>query len=351
MFQVGEAGREKVPMSMSEGNMLQQQMKRRKRVNRIKKAVISLVAIWMSVLTFLCVGLYMKVNELESHIDEIAKSLPQAEQVQNTETKNQPKAEEGGSVKNDVEDTEEQPDAKDEAKSIAQAEPQVGNVTVNDQSDNLADATETQKVYLTFDDGPSENTAKILDILKKYNIKATFFVIGKTDEVSKAMYQRIVAEGHTLGMHSWSHKYSVLYDSLDAFEQDYEQIHDYLYEITGVDCKYYRFPGGSSNRVSNCDMSQFINCLNEKGVTYFDWNVSSGDATSQAYTVDELIQNVMKDVLKYKTSVVLMHDSTVKPTTVEALAPLIEKLQASGATILPIDGNTTPVQHVVISAQ
>ena len=205
---------------------------------------------------------------------------------------------------------------------------------------------EARKVALTFDDGPSDNTAAILDTLAKYNVKATFFVVGKTDDQSKEMYQRIVNEGHTLGMHSYSHKYSVVYDSLDAFETDFNQLQSYLYDITGQECRLYRFPGGSSNQVSNTDMSEFIRFLNEEGVTYFDWNVSSGDATSQAYTADELLNNVLTDVPKYKTSVVLMHDSNTKSTTVEALGPMIEALQGMGAQILPIDENTTLVQHI-----
>lgn len=171
-------------------------------------------------------------------------------------------------------------------------------------------------------------------------------MVGKTDDQSKEMYQRIVNEGHTLGMHSYSHKYSVVYDSLDAFETDFNQLQSYLYDITGQECRLYRFPGGSSNQVSNTDMSEFIRFLNEEGVTYFDWNVSSGDATSQAYTADELLNNVLTDVPKYKTSVVLMHDSNTKSTTVEALGPMIEALQGMGAQILPIDENTTLVQHI-----
>lgn len=109
---------------------------------------------------------------------------------------------------------------------------------------------------------------------------------------------------------------------------------------------YYRFPGGSSNQVSNTDMKEFISYLNSQGVTYFDWNVSSGDATSQAYTSDELVENVLKDVVKYKTSIVLMHDSDTKPATVEALGPMIEALNKLGAQILPIDDDTTAIQHV-----
>lgn len=102
---------------------------------------------------------------------------------------------------------------------------------------------EKLKVYLTFEDGPSTNTQQILDILKQYNVKATFFVIGKTDDLSKEMYKKIVEEGHTLGMHSYSHKYSVIYDSMSAFEQDFNQIHDYLKEVTGVELQILSFSG------------------------------------------------------------------------------------------------------------
>ena len=199
---------------------------------------------------------------------------------------------------------------------------------------------------MTFDDGPSENTEKILDILKEKDVKATFFVIGNADESAKELYQRIVAEGHTLGMHSYSHKYSVIYQSLEAFQNDFHQLRTYLTEITGVEPQIMRFPGGSSNQVSNTDMKEFIRFLKEKGITYYDWNVASGDATSQAYTPDELVENVVHDVTAYETSVVLMHDSSPKATTVEALEPMIDKLQQMGAEILPIDETTEPVQHI-----
>ena len=207
---------------------------------------------------------------------------------------------------------------------------------------------EARKVALTFDDGPSEHTNEILDILDDYGIKATFFVVGKEDEASLAAYQRIVDEGHTIAMHSYSHKYSDIYSSLDAFQTDLERIQNLIYDTTGVECRYYRFPGGSSNKVSNTDMSAYISYLNAQGITYYDWNVSSGDATTQAFTADELVENVMTDVVKYKTSVVLLHDSTAKTTTVQALPAMIEALQQSGAVILPIDEDTTVIQHVCI---
>ena len=187
-----------------------------------------------------------------------------------------------------------------------------------------------------------------MDILDDYGIKATFFVNGREDEESLAAYKRIVDEGHTIAMHSYSHKYSEIYSSLDAFKKDYEKIQNLIYDTTGVESMYYRFPGGSSNRVSNAHMSDYIKFLNEQGIVYFDWNVSSGDATSQAFTADELVENVMSDVVKYKTSVVLMHDAKTKSTTVQALPEIIEALQKSGALILPIDENTDVIQHTSI---
>ncbi len=316
---------------------LKEQQDRRKRINRIKKGLISFIGIWMLLCMFLCVVLLFKVNSLEKQISQLVSDATVSKSAAETMSENT--SDSSGVLSYDS------TEAVGGEKATEQVIVNVSNAVESD-SENLAKENDQLKVYLTFDDGPSDNTAAILDTLAKYNVKATFFVVGKTDDQSKAMYQRIVNEGHTLGMHSYSHKYSVVYDSLDSFESDFNQIQSYLYDITGRECKLYRFPGGSSNQVSNTDMSEFIRFLNEEGVTYFDWNVSSGDATSQAYTADELLGNVLNDVTKYKTSVVLMHDSNTKTATVEALGPMIEALQGMGAQILPIDENTTLVQHI-----
>lgn len=316
---------------------LKEQQERRKRINRIKRGLISFIGIWMLLCMFLCVVLLFKVNSLEKQISQLVSDATVSKSAAETMSENT--SDKSGVFSYDS------TESIGGEKATEQVIANVSNAVESD-SENFAEENDQLKVYLTFDDGPSDNTAAILDTLAKYNVKATFFVVGKTDDQSKEMYQRIVNEGHTLGMHSYSHKYSVVYDSLDAFETDFNQLQSYLYDITGQECRLYRFPGGSSNRVSNTDMSEFIRFLNEEGVTYFDWNVSSGDATSQAYTADELLNNVLTDVPKYKTSVVLMHDSNTKSTTVEALGPMIEALQGMGAQILPIDENTTLVQHI-----
>ena len=304
-------------MDEKEQEALKKQRERRKRVQRIRTGIITFISVWMILSIVLTVIMCVKIISLQKQIDVLVGNYDQNKKVENTEA----------GVQND--------------------DFTVVN-SVTDSKDNLAEEGDIHKVYLTFDDGPSENTDKILDILDDYGIKATFFVNGREDEESLAAYKRIVDEGHTIAMHSYSHKYSEIYSSLDAFKKDYEKIQNLIYDTTGVESMYYRFPGGSSNRVSNAHMSDYIKFLNEQGIVYFDWNVSSGDATSQAFTADELVENVMSDVVKYKTSVVLMHDAKTKSTTVQALPEIIEALQKSGALTLPIDENTDVIQHTSI---
>ncbi len=203
-----------------------------------------------------------------------------------------------------------------------------------------------RRVYLTFDDGPSAYTDDILDILDAYGVKATFFVVGKKGYTEQ--YQRIVEEGHTLGMHSYSHKYQEIYSSVDAYRQDMDKLHDYLYELTGVDCKIVRFPGGSSNKkTSRVNMQEFIRYLDEVGIQYYDWNVSSGDAAAMPISAEQIADNVLKHVDRYNTVIVLMHDAAGKKSTVEALPTIIESiLQSENTVLLPITEDTIPIQHV-----
>ena len=203
------------------------------------------------------------------------------------------------------------------------------------------------KVYLTFDDGPSAYTDEILDVLAKYNVKGTFFVVGKEDEASQKALKRIVEEGHTLAMHSYSHKYSELYETLDSFMEDFHKEQDYLEEVTGEKCKFYRFPGGSSNTVSQQDMRLFAYYLDSQDVVFYDWNVDSGDAKSHHQTVEQIVENSTATINRWGTSVILMHDALDKHTTVEALPTVIETIQAMEDTaLLPITEDTIPVQHL-----
>ena len=140
-----------------------------------------------------------------------------------------------------------------------------------DETESDAEPEITKRAYLTFDDGPSGNTVEILDILDKYDVKATFFVVGRDKSYYDA-YRDIVDRGHTLGLHSYTHDYDKIYGSLADFSEDIEELRNLLYDVTGVNCVYYRFPGGSSNTVSRVDMNTLIDYVNAEGLIYYDWN-------------------------------------------------------------------------------
>ncbi|MBO4679481.1 MAG: polysaccharide deacetylase [Lachnospiraceae bacterium] len=206
-----------------------------------------------------------------------------------------------------------------------------------------------RKIYLTFDDGPSANTDAILDILKEYNVKATFFVVRHEGRNFERLYRRIVDEGHSLGMHSSTHVYSDLYSDRDAVMEDTESLRNFLYLVTGVESDIYRFPGGSTNRASSVDMHEFADALNEEGIVFFDWNVSSRDATAGGVSRDSIINNVTREIGKHSESIVLFHDLGSKVTTVEALPAIIEYINSmNDAVMLPITRETDPIQFLSV---
>lgn len=318
---------------------MKEQRLHRQRINHIKTSIIMIVGGCLLISMIFCIVLLVQIIRLDHKIDRLeADVVSIGQRAEENSNMN------GAANKNEIQSQNVEGTEASAADDNVEAD--AANEYNSTTMDNLAQEGVRQKVYLTFDDGPSQNTAKILDILKEKGIKATFFVIGNEDENAKELYQRIVAEGHTLGMHSYSHKYSVIYNSLEAFQDDFNQLRTYLTEITGVEPTIMRFPGGSSNQVSNIDMKEFIRYLNQEEIRYYDWNVASGDATSQAYTTEELIENVIRDVEKYDTSIVLMHDSSTKGTTVEALGPMIDQLEAMDVELLPIDDNTRMIQHI-----
>ncbi len=204
-----------------------------------------------------------------------------------------------------------------------------------------------RKVYLTFDDGPSDYTDELLDILDKYNVKATFFVVVNSYKY-KDQLNRILNDGHTLGLHSKSHVYSKIYADYQSYVRDVYEVHNWVYKLTGYDSKYYRFPGGSSNNVTNVPISECVSYLHRNGYEYYDWNSESRDAENLYLTPEQLNDNVMNYVRNSDGNVtVLMHDLDDHYNTIEALPALIETLQSEGFELCPIDENTVPVQHYI----
>lgn len=300
---------------------MKKEINRSQRVKRLKKMILWTIALAILIPVIGCILLSVRVFQLKKQVAVLTEQLP-TEEMQ----------EEASGVYETTKVEESVRDTETKAEEPAKINPVKSS---------------GKKVYLTFDDGPSSNTDQILDILKDYDVKATFFVVGKTDERSVKAYQRIVEEGHTLAMHSYSHKYDEIYESKEAFARDLNSLQEYLYETTGVWPRIYRFPGGSSNTVSKVDMQELIEYLTDIGITYFDWNVASGDAVSRTLPAETIVNNCLSGIEKQKESVILMHDASNKETTIEALPQIIEAIQEQGdAELLPITDETVPVQHI-----
>lgn len=218
----------------------------------------------------------------------------------------------------------------------------------NEHYINFTPPKEGYVAYLTFDDGPSINTEEILDILDYYNVKATFFVIYHKDMADK--YKAIVDRGHTIALHTYSHDYAKIYRSEKAFFNDLNRIDSYVYSVTGVHSKIIRFPGGSSNTVSRHYSQDIMDKLKKsvpaRGYVYHDWNVDSEDAAHNNLDPDKLVENVKKNLTKYRKPDILMHDSGAgKRTTVEALPEMIEYIYAQGYKMEGLQLDSYAVHH------
>lgn len=201
-------------------------------------------------------------------------------------------------------------------------------------------------IYLTFDDGPSQYTGELLDVLSKYNVKATFFVTGRNSNYFHYI-KRAYDEGHTIGLHTYSHNYSLVYSSIDAYFSDLNSINEIVREQTGSYSNIIRFPGGSSNTVSRNYtvgiMSQLSSLVESKGYKYFDWNVSSGDASSVILDSSSYAQNVINGLGNGSYYVVLQHDTNVN--SIRAVSKIIEYGLSHGYSFRAIDINSPTVHH------
>lgn len=235
--------------------------------------------------------------------------------------------------------------APDQKQTLANTDVIQKKAESTQEEETSGEEVQAKRVYLTFDDGPSIYTGQILDILKANDVKATFFVIGRDEEYYE-YYKRIVDEGHTIGMHSYSHVYQDFYASQDSFADELTRLNDLIYNVTGTRSQIFRFPGGSSNQVSALPIETYIKYLNENDIQYYDWNALSGDAVTSGLSPEQLVDNIMNDVEKNQDSIVLMHDLQTTHATVESLQLLIDTLKSEGYDILPIDENTPLIQHV-----
>lgn len=205
---------------------------------------------------------------------------------------------------------------------------------------------EDNTVYLTFDDGPSSNTDSILHYLKKYNIKATFFVVPQKNDTCYARMKAIVEAGHSIGVHSASHVYTDVYSSVEAYLDDFHAAREMIYEATGVKTEIFRFPGGSVNDFNGEVRDAIINEMTRRGFRYYDWNVDSLDSEGANWTTmyNHVLSEIAENKKKNFRSIVLMHDSGQRNNTVLVLEDIIKVLVDRNYKIDKINNDTTPVQ-------
>lgn len=244
----------------------------------------------------------------------------------------------GGVVSESMPVVSEAPENDETSETISESETTEPQAEVSGREDLKAvrpsfTKSDPKVCYLTFDDGPSENTEKILDILKENDIKATFFIVGWCVDGREDILKRIADEGHTIGIHTYSHDYEEIYSSVDAYVDDFAKAYDKIYEVTGIKPWLFRYPGGSYNSFNEDIADDIISEMNNRGFTYFDWSCATSDATVGA-TYNSCIES-FKDSLTNDYETVLMHDS--KELTVEYLQDIINYAKGEGYKFETLD--------------
>jgi peptidoglycan/xylan/chitin deacetylase (PgdA/CDA1 family) len=204
---------------------------------------------------------------------------------------------------------------------------------------------EDRVAYLTFDDGPSERTLEILEILRRENVQATFFVVNKTGERAAEIMRQTAADGHAIGMHSATHVYDTIYASTDAFLTDFWDNFMFIRDTTGQSPTVFRCPGGSLNSHNNKTGIPILVEMTRRGFVCFDWNCATGDAGSTPLKAKEMVQSVLDTARNRDQIVVLAHDAKNKYTTVEALPAIIRALRERGYRFAALDGSVKPVLY------
>ena len=204
-------------------------------------------------------------------------------------------------------------------------------------------------VYLTFDDGPTENTTKLMDVLEQNDVRGTFFVIHTYDGCEKQI-REIYKRGHCVALHTYTHEYSI-YKSEETYFDDLNKISDLVYQATGKRSMLIRFPGGSSNTISRKYKTGIMTTLTQevtkRGYAYFDWNVDSTDASRKTVSVEKIVRNSTSGIGNTNQVVLLMHDAQAKTTTVQALPDVIKAYKDAGYRFDVLSTNAAECHHGV----
>ncbi|MDT8717300.1 polysaccharide deacetylase [Clostridium sp. 19966] len=205
-------------------------------------------------------------------------------------------------------------------------------VSANASSDNTP-----KEMYLTFDDGPTPGiTDKILDSLKENNVKATFFLVGKEIEGREELVERIYREGHSIGLHTYSHKFSIIYKSEDNFIDELKKTQDIIYEITKYKATAVRFPGGSDKMLSQ----SFLDRLHQCGYTVYDWNSNLQDGEKARLSTEQYLNNSKKIKGDKNRVFLLAHNNSNNKNTAMALGTIINHYRSQEFEFKTIDNDT-----------
>lgn len=190
----------------------------------------------------------------------------------------------------------------------------------------------SKKIYLTFDDGPSICTPHVLDILDKYNVKATFFVLGSNVDKNPELVKRAYDSGHFIASHGYTHTYSQIYAYPENVLNEYNDSLSAIRKAIGIENynpHLFRFPGGSSGGKYNDVKQEAIGILKANQITYTNWNCLTGDSAGST-TIEQMWNELNETAAGDDNLVILMHDAGDKQVTVEFLPQLIEKYQSEG---------------------
>lgn len=312
---------------------------------KIKRYVRSTLFYVVSALLVVAIGasavLISTVNKKNKEIESMNTQIKTAnEQLSQTKTELQEQKDAKEQLSKKLEQVEKENKKLENAnknykkeieKLSAKKKAEVEKLTAKQNSPQSKYPKPTKVCYLTFDDGPSDNTLKILKILDEYDAKATFFVIG----TAKLEYlPKIKKAGHAIGLHSNTHDYAKIYKSTSAFFKDLDKLSDKIEKKIGEKTMLMRFPGGSNNTVSKKYrkgvMSDLTTQVQIKGYAYFDWNVDSGDASGNRVSATRIKNNVLRQAKNKNSICVLMHDTAAKTTTVKALPYILDGLKKQG---------------------
>lgn len=205
------------------------------------------------------------------------------------------------------------------------------------KADKKNDAHEKKEIYLTFDDGPSDKTTEnILQVLKENDVKGTFFIIGKYIDGREDVLKKIVKEGHSIGLHTYSHNYETIYKNNKVFIDEMEKCKDEIYKVTGINTNIIRFPGGSVKRLNQ----EFKNELEKKGFKIYDWNMALTDGINPKAPVSKFYKEGTKRKKPLSKIILLMHCDHLNKNTCKALPDIIKFYRTQGYEFKIIDKNT-----------